>query len=90
MRVDSETSVSLLEHLHTDLLPLLSIESLPSPLSAEISDYVKPSFSQSAEEIPYDSLLRVSRWASTVAGKIALTESSLGAVSAFATYLHGV
>lgn len=78
MSAESQTSVSLLEHLHETLLPLLNIEALPSSLHAEVSGYVKPSLSDSFKEIPYDCLLRISRWAGTTAGKLALRGASLG------------
>lgn len=75
---DGTTSISLLEHLHAILSPLLTLATVPPGLRDELAVYVKPRLGDSAQEIPYDVLLHVSRWSNTSEAKLALKDASLG------------
>lgn len=75
---DGSTSVSLLEHLHASLAPLLTLDATSSALRDELKDFVKPEFADSTQEIPYSVLLHTSRWSNTPEAKVALKDASLG------------
>ncbi|KAF8318731.1 hypothetical protein DL93DRAFT_2132971 [Clavulina sp. PMI_390] len=76
-KTPSVTPVSLLEHLHEILLPLTTLPATPAELRDDLQTYVKPQLSDSAPEIPYDLLLRTSRWSNTAGAKLALKDASL-------------
>lgn len=74
---EMETTISLPLHLHEALLPLISIETIPSELKDNLEKYVKPKFSESATQIPYSLLRETSKWADSEEGKSQITKLSL-------------
>lgn len=75
----SSPPVALLEHLHVSLKPLLSLDIVPSELQADLAEFVKDDLKESSVDIPYDILLRVSRWGATPPARSSLKDAGLGA-----------
>ncbi|KAG9046603.1 hypothetical protein FS837_003978 [Tulasnella sp. UAMH 9824] len=64
----SATSISVPAHLHAALYGLTDITELPDEISSQLKNAIKPELDDSAAELRYDLLRRISQWAQSSEG----------------------
>lgn len=73
----SATTVSVPPHLHAALSELNDIPELPDEVAGQLKIAIKPELDDSAVELRYDLLRRVSQWAQSSDGADALKKKGL-------------
>ncbi|KAG8946079.1 hypothetical protein FRC04_012057 [Tulasnella sp. 424] len=73
----SATTVSVPPHLHATLSELNDIPELPDEIAGQLKIAIKPELDDSAAELRYDLLRRVSQWAQSSEGGDALKKKGL-------------
>lgn len=79
----SATTVSVPPHLHAALAELNDIPELPDELAGQLKIAIKPELDDSAAELRYDLLRRVSQWAQSGEGGDALKKKGLSELKHF-------
>lgn len=64
----SATTISVPAHLHAALYGLTDITELPDEISSQLKNAIKPGLDDSAAELRYDLLRRISQWAQSSEG----------------------
>ncbi|KIO26529.1 hypothetical protein M407DRAFT_7813 [Tulasnella calospora MUT 4182] len=73
----SSTTVSVPAHLHAALYELNDITGLPDEIASQLNIAIKPELDDSASELRYDLLRRISQWAQSSEGRDILKERGL-------------
>jgi hypothetical protein len=74
------STISVPEHLWETLIPLTKLDGMPLELLELLQQHIKPRIEDSSHEIPYDLIVRISKWCQSEEGVKKLEGADLGKI----------